>query len=411
MDSYHANKRILSGMRPTGNLHLGHYHGVIKNWAELQHEYECFFCVVDWHALTTHYDNVEIIGQSVWDVVSDWLACGIDPELSHIFIQSKVPEHAELHLLLSMITPNSWLERMPTYKDQQDKLKDKDLATYGFLGYPLLQSADILAYRAGCVPVGDDQLPHIEFTREIARRFNHLYGLTPDFETDSENILMKLPEKIVSQMDRYRRQYLQSGNAEAMNKALALLEHQQQLNSDEKQHLQGYIEGTGKIILPEPQSLVTKASCLPGLDGQKMSKSYNNTVSLRDKPEVVEKKIKTMPTDPARVKRTDPGDPDKCPVWKLHQVYSDTELKDWVQKGCKTANIGCIDCKKPIIDAINNELAPIQERADFYDNNPAVVKEIVQQGSEAARDEARKTLTEVRNAMGLNYRNNIEHRK
>ncbi|MCL4154025.1 UNVERIFIED_CONTAM: hypothetical protein GTU68_026504 [Idotea baltica] len=267
-------------MRPTGKLHLGHYHGVLKNWIELQHTHECYFFVADWHALTTEYDHSETIAAHVTDMVIDWLAAGVSPGTATLFIQSRVPEHAELHLLLSMMTPLGWLERVPSYKDQQEKLKEKDLATYGFLGYPLLQAADILVYKAGNVPVGEDQVAHVELTREVARRFNHIYG----------------------------------------------------------------------IILPEPQALLTQASKMPGLDGQKMSKSYGNTISLREDPKQIETKLRTMPTDPARVRLTDPGDPAKCPVWQLHEVYSDSEVKEWVKKGCTTAGIGCVECKQPVIE-------------------------------------------------------------
>jgi len=396
-------QRVLSGMRPTGKLHLGHYHGVLKNWLKLQHEYECFFFVADWHALTTEYDNSAVIGDSVWEMVIDWLAAGINPGSAKLFIQSQVPEHAELHLLLSMITPLGWLERVPTYKDQQEKLKEKDLATYGFLGYPLLQSADILIYRATQVPVGEDQVVHVELTREVARRFNHIYGREPGFEEKAETAVKKMGKKNAKLYHNLRKAYQEQGDHEALETARALLESQQNITLGDRERLFGYLEGSGKIILPEPQALLTPASKMPGLDGQKMSKSYGNTIPLREEPEEVEKKLRTMPTDPARVRRTDPGDPKNCPVWQLHEVYSNDEVKDWVQEGCRSAGIGCLDCKQPVIDAVQAELAPIRERAREFMEQPQLVRNIVAEGSEEARDVARETLKEVRSAMGLSY--------
>ena len=398
-----AVERVLSGMRPTGNLHLGHYHGVLKNWLKLQHEHECLFFVADWHALTTHYDTPQIIEESVWEMVIDWLAAGVDPANATIFLQSRVPEHAELHMLLSMITPLSWLERVPTYKDQQEKLANKDLSTYGFLGYPLLQSADILIYKATQVPVGEDQVPHIEFTREIARRFNHIYGREPGYEEKAEAAIKKLGSKKGALYEELRTRYQESGDDEALLSAQALIEEQQGLSLGDRERLLGFLEGGGKIILVEPEAKLTPASKMPGLDGQKMSKSYNNTISLREDPDVVAKKIKTMPTDPARVRRTDPGDPAKCPVWQLHEVYSDEQRKDWVQAGCRSAAIGCIECKQPVIDAVLAELKPIQERAAQYAEDPTLVKNIVADGCEKARKMARETMREVREVMGLAY--------
>lgn len=397
------NQRVLSGMRPTGKLHLGHYHGVLKNWLKLQHEYDCFFFVADWHALTTEYENSGIIAESVWEMVIDWLAAGINPGSARLFIQSQVPEHAELHLLLSMITPLGWLERVPTYKDQQEKLKEKDLATYGFLGYPLLQSADILIYRATQVPVGEDQVVHVELTREVARRFNHIYGREPGFEEKAEAAVKKMGKKNAKLYNNLRKSYQEQGDHEALETARALLESQQNITLGDRERLFGFLEGGGKIILPEPQALLTPAAKMPGLDGQKMSKSYGNTIALREDPEEVEKKLRTMPTDPARVRRTDPGDPDKCPVWQLHEVYSDDETKQWVQEGCRSAGIGCIDCKGPVIEAVKAELAPIRERAREFIEQPQLVRNIITEGSEAARDVARETLKEVRAAMGLAY--------
>jgi len=397
-------QRVLSGMRPTGQLHLGHYHGVLKNWLRLQHTYECFFFVADWHALTTHYDDPSNISASAIDMVVDWLAVGINPGSAKIFIQSQVPEHAELHLLLSMITPLSWLERVPSYKDQQEKLKEKDLATFGFLGYPLLQSADILIYKAGQVPVGEDQVAHVELTREVARRFNHLYGREPGFEEKAEAAIVKMGKKNAKLYKELRRKYQEQGDQEALETARALLDTQQNITLGDRERLFGYLEGAGKIILPEPQALLTESPKMPGLDGQKMSKSYGNTISLRENPENVEQKLRTMPTDPARVRRTDPGDPSKCPVWEFHKVYSNDETKSWVQQGCTTAGIGCLDCKQPIIDAVLKELQPIQERAKEYLDDPKIVQNFISEGVEAARDVADDTLEEVRAAMGLAYR-------
>ena len=395
--------RILSGMRPTGSLHLGHYHGVLKNWIKLQNEYECLFFVADWHALTTHYDSPEIIESSVWDMVIDWLAAGVDPAQATLFIQSKVPEHAELHLLLSMITPLGWLERVPTYKDQQEKLTEKDLSTYGFLGYPLLQSADILIYRANLVPVGEDQVPHIEFTREMARRFNHLYGREPGFQEKAVAAVKKLGSKKARLYEEFRTRYQEQGDDEALESARALLNELQNLTMVDRERLFGYLEGGGKMILVEPQAMLTPASRMPGLDGQKMSKSYNNTIGLREDPEVVRKKIRTMPTDPARVRRTDPGDPAKCPVWQLHQVYSSDATRDWVQRECKSAGIGCLECKQPIVDAVLEEQKPMQERAQLYLDDPTLVRNIIADGCEKARKLASETMRDVREAMGLSY--------
>jgi len=390
-------------MRPTGNLHLGHYHGVLKNWIRLQHEHECLFFVADWHALTTHYDTPEVIEESVWEMVIDWLAAGVDPANSTIFIQSRVPEHAELHTLLSMITPLSWLERVPTYKDQMEKLAQKDLSTYGFLGYPLLQSADILIYKATQVPVGEDQIPHIEFTREIARRFNHIYGREAGFEEKAHAAIKKLGSKKGGLYEELRKRYQESGDDEALESARAMIEEQQGLSLGDRERLFGYLEGGGKMILVEPEYKLTPASKMPGLDGQKMSKSYNNTISLREQPDAIAKKIKTMPTDPARIRRTDPGDPEKCPVWQLHQIYSTEATQAWVQQGCRTAGIGCIECKQPVIESMLEELKPIQERAAQYAQDPALVKNIVAEGCERARKMARETMREVREVMGLNY--------
>jgi tryptophanyl-tRNA synthetase len=395
--------RVLSGMRPTGSLHLGHYHGVLKNWVEMQHKYECLFFVADWHALTTHYDTPQVIEQNVWDMVIDWLAAGVDPAQATLFIQSRVPEHAELHLLLSMITPLGWLERVPTYKDQQEKLSEKDLSTYGFLGYPLLQSADILIYRATQVPVGEDQVPHIEFTREIARRFNHIYGREPGFEEKAEAAVKKLGGKKAKLYAGLRTRFQEQGDSEALESAKSLLDEQQSLSHGDRERLFGYLEGGGKMILSEPQAMLTAASKMPGLDGQKMSKSYNNTITLREDEVEVSKKIKTMPTDPARIRRTDAGNPDKCPVWQLHQVYSGEAIKQWAQQGCRSAGIGCIECKQPVISAVLEEQKPMRERAQLYLDDPSLVRNIIADGCEKARKLATETMRDVRDAMGLGY--------
>ena len=395
--------RVLSGMRPTGRLHLGHYHGVLKNWVQLQSQYECFFFVADWHALTTHYEDPHIIEESVWDMVVDWLAAGVDPNNATLFIQSRIPAHAELHVLLSMITPLSWLERVPSYKDQQLQLNDRDLSTYGFLGYPLLQSADILIYRAGMVPVGEDQVAHVELTREVARRFNHLYGREPGYEQRAEEAIKKMGKKNAKLYRELRTAYMEQGDREALETARALLERQKNITLGDKERLFGFLEGGGKIILPEPQAMLTHAPKMPGLDGRKMSKSYDNVISLREPPAEVEKKLRTMPTDPARVHRTDPGDPDKCPVWDFHLIYSDEEKKDWVQNGCRSAKIGCLECKQPIIDAVLAELKPIQERAAEFSRDPLAVKNIIADGTKRAQEAAEATMVEVRNAVGLGY--------
>ena len=399
-----AQSRVLSGMRPTGRLHLGHYHGVLKNWVRLQQEHECFFFVADWHALTTEYDDTRGIAQSGWDMVIDWLACGVNPNMAKLFVQSRVPEHAELHLLLSMITPLGWLERVPTYKDQQEQLREKDLATYGFLGYPLLQSADILVYKADAVPVGEDQVAHVEITREVARRFNHFYGVEPDFVERAEEAIKKMGKKNARLYRETRRSYQEQGDREALDKARALLETQQNLTLADRERLFGYLDGTGRNVLPEPQALLTPNARMPGLDGRKMSKSYNNFIGLREDPEAVKHKVRTMQTDPARVRRTDPGNPEKCPVWDFHKLYSSEADRQWVWEGCTTAGIGCVDCKMCMLEGMEQELAPIRARGREFEDDMDMVRSIVNDGCEAARDEARETLDEVRTAMGLIYR-------
>ena len=396
-------ERVLSGMRPTGALHLGHYHGVLKNWVRLQAEYPCFFFVADWHALTTHYETPDIIEESVWDMVIDWLAAGVDPNQATLFIQSKVPEHAELFLLLAMGTPLGWLERVPTYKDQIEKLKEKDLQTYGFLGYPLLQAADILIYRALHVPVGEDQVPHVEMTREVARRFNYLYGREPGFEEKALEAVKKLGSKRAKMYLELRVAFQERGNDDALEQAKALLQDAQSLSMGDRERLFGFLEGSRKIILLEPQSLLTKSARMPGLDGQKMSKSYGNTISIREKPEDIVRLVRTMPTDPARVRRTDAGDPIKCPLWQLHLVYSGDEIQKWAEKGCKSAGIGCLECKQPVIDAILLEQQPMFERAQRYLDDPSLLRSIIADGCDKARKVAQETMRDVREAMGLDY--------
>lgn len=390
-------------MRPTGRLHLGHYHGVLKNWVKLQEEYPCLFFVADWHALTTNYDSPEVIEESVWDMLIDWLAAGIDPAQATLFIQSRVPEHAELHLLLSMMCPLGWLERVPTYKDQQEKLASKDLSTYGFLGYPLLQSADILIYRADKVPVGEDQVPHVEITREVARRFNHLYGREPGFEDKAREAVKKLGAKRAKLYAELRTRFQQEGDEAALEQAHAVLDEAQNLSMGDRERLYGYLEGSSKMILVEPAALLTESSRMPGLDGQKMSKSYGNTIYLREEPDSVTRKIRTMQTDPARVRRTDPGDPDKCPVWQFHQIYSDDATRAWVQEGCRSAGIGCIECKQPVIDGVLAEQQAMNERARPYVEDPSLVRNIMADGCERARKLAQETMRDVRDAMGLSY--------
>ena len=396
-------KRVLSGMRPTGSLHLGHYHGVLKNWLNLQVEFECLFFVADWHALTTHYDNPEIVESHVWDMVIDWLAAGIDPNQATLFIQSKVPEHAELHLLLSMCAPLGWLERVPSFKDQQSKINDKDLSTYGFLGYPLLQAADILIYRADQVPVGEDQVPHVEFTREIARRFNHLFGGEVDFVKKAVEASKKLGSKRSRLVQELRQNFHEKGDEMALERAKAILQEAQNLTIDDREILFGYLEGAKRLILVEPQPLLTHSPKLTGLDGLKMSKSYGNTISMRENPDSVVIKLKKMPTDPARVKRDDPGDPEKCPVWSLHKIYSSEDILSWVKEGCISASIGCLECKKPLIELILTEQKDFKEKARPYEEDIGVVKNIVSDGCEKARELAKNTMRDVRECMGLDY--------
>jgi tryptophanyl-tRNA synthetase len=394
-------------MRPTGSMHLGHYHGALKNWVRLQDEHDCFFFVADWHALTTHYEDREVIEKTVYDMVVDWLAAGLDPDKATIFIQSRLPEHAELFTLLAMGTPLGWLERVPTYKDQIEKLRDRDLATYGFLGYPLLQAADILIYKATYVPVGEDQSSHVELTREVARRFNHLYGRAPSFEADVAAALAKLVKDDARYFDKQRKAFGETGAAEALAKGEAVVRRAAAQvagwSDADTELLLGHLHGGGKSILVEPQALHTEVLRLPGVDGTKMSKSYGNAILMRDDPETVTKKVRGMMTDPARVRRTDPGDPEKCPVWSFHKVYSDEATREWVVKGCTSAGIGCLDCKQPVIDAIVQEQQPWRERAESLLADPKKVHWIVEMGTERARTVARQTMKDVRGAMGLDY--------
>ena len=395
--------RVLSGMRPTGAMHLGHYHGALKNWVRLQNEYPCLFFAADWHALTTHYEQPETIADSVWEMFVDWLAVGINPSRATIFIQSRVPEHAELALLLGMIAPVGWLERVPTYKDQQEKLADRDLSTFGFLGYPVMQGADILVYRANLVPVGEDQVSHLELIRELARRFNHIFGREPGFEENAKAAIKKLGSKRAKRYDQLRTAFQEQGDEQALANAREMVDAAQNLALGDKERLFGYLEGSRRVILPEPKPLLTATPRVPGLDGQKMSKSYGNAIMLREDPASITKKVRTMQTDPARVHRSDPGTPEKCPVWSLHQIYSDEARQAWVRKGCTTAGIGCLECKQPVIDAIIAEQEPIKERAQKYLDDPSLVRAIVADGCERARKLAEETMRDVREAMGLAY--------
>ena len=401
MSAIAGPRRVLSGMRPTGPLHLGNFHGALRNWVELQYQYECYFFIADWHALTTGYDDTTRLQEYIRDVLIDWLAAGLNPGVATLFIQSHVPEHAELHLLLSMITPLGWLERVPTYKDLQAELKEKDLATFGFLGYPVLQSADILLYRPAFVPVGEDQAAHVEVTREIARRFNHIYGRETDFEAKAERAVKSLGGRNSTAYRQLRRKFQETGDAPSLERARALVQSNNRITVADRERLLGYLEGSGVSILPEPQVLLTAAPKVPGLDGRKMSKSYGNTIGLREDPQVITEKLRAMKTDPARVRRTDPGDPDKCPVWDLHQIYSDEATRQWANAGCRSAGIGCLDCKQPLIDKIVEEVSAMRRRGQEFEEHPELIRDIVAEGAEKAREVARQTLEDVRRAMHL----------
>jgi len=395
--------RVLSGMRPTGALHIGHFHGALKNWVKLQDEHPCFFFVADWHALTTHYETPEDIEASVWDMLVDWFAAGIDPNKATVFIQSRVPEHAELFLLLAMATPLGWLERVPTYKDQIERIKDRDLSTYGFLGYPLMQAADILIYRANMVPVGEDQVPHIEMTREIARRFNHLFGKEPGFEEKAKAAVKKLGSKRGKLYVELRNRYQEKGEEDALEQGRALLAASASLSMGDRERLFGYLEGSRRVILAEPEAMLTETPKLPGLDGQKMSKSYGNALLMREEPKALTDKVRRMMTDPARVRLTDPGEPDRCPVWSLHEIYTTTEIRQWAANGCRSAGIGCLECKQPLIDAMLREQEEWRARAQPYLDDPSLLRSIVADGCDRAREAAQETMRDVREAMGLAY--------
>jgi len=399
MSAIAGTRRVLSGMRPTGPLHLGNFHGALANWVELQYQYECYFFIADWHALTTGYEDTTHLQEYIRDVLIDWLAAGLNPGVATLFIQSHVPEHAELHLLLSMITPLGWLERVPTYKDQQAELKEKDLATYGFLGYPVLQSSDILIYRPAFVPVGEDQASHVEVTREIARRFNHIYGREPDFEAKAELAVKSLGGRNSAAYRQLRRKFQEGGDTGALERAQALVQSNNRITVADRERLLGYLEGSGVSILPEPQVLLTAAPKVPGLDGRKMSKSYGNTIGLREDPEQVAQKLRAMKTDPARVRRTDPGDPEKCPVWDLHKIYSDEATRKWVNEGCRSASIGCLECKQPLIDKIVEQVTAMRRRGQEFEEHPELIRDIVAEGAEKAREVARETVGDVRRAM------------
>jgi tryptophanyl-tRNA synthetase len=388
-------------MRPTGPLHLGNYHGALRNRVELQYQYECYFFVADWHMLTTGYEDTSKLPDNIRQVLIDYLAAGLNPSVSTLFIQSQVPEHAELFLLLGMITPLGWLERVPTYKEQQAQLENKDLSTFGFLGYPVLQSADILLYRPAFVPVGEDQVSHLEITREIARRFNHLYGRELDFEAKAEKAVKSLGGRNTTSYRQLRRKYQESGDVPSLERARALVTSNNRITVADRERLLGYLEGGGVTILPEPQAMLTATPKVPGVDGRKMSKSYGNTIGLREDPDVVAQKLKTMQTDPARVRRIDPGDPDKCPVFDLHRIYSDEATRKWAAEGCRTAGIGCLDCKKPVTEKIVEEVTAMRKRAQEFEDNPDLLRNIVAEGADKAREAARQTLDDVRRAMHL----------
>ncbi len=395
--------RVLSAMRPTGRLHIGHYHGVIKNWVELQYEHDCYFMVADLHALTSNYENTKDIEQHIHDMVVDWLACGVDPSQAILFIQSQVPEHTEIYTLLSMITPLSWLLRVPSYKDQLENISSKELDTYGFLGYPLLQSADILLYQSKFVPVGEDQVIHVELTREIARRFNHIYGREPGFEQKALEAMRKLGKKKSDLYQALLVNYQQNGDDEALEKARFLLTDAVNLSIGERERLFAFLENKSRVILTEPQELVSNTPKIIGIDGQKMSKSFNNTIKLRESIDSISKKIREMPTDPARVRRTDKGDPLKCPVWQLHLVYSTNDVKNYAKNGCVSAEIECLECKTPLIDAIEAEQCKFRENAKAYEGDTNLIKNILADGAEKATETAKETLDEIKQIMNISY--------
>lgn len=402
MNSLDADTRCVSGMRPTGRLHLAHLK-VLKHWERLQHEYQCFYFVADWHALTTGYLDTDDLEENAIEMVTDWLAAGLSPAYCTMFIQSQVPEHAELQLLLSMITPVATLERVPTYKEQIEQLTNTEIRTHGFLGYPVLQSADILAYQAGHVPVGKDQVKHVELTRDIARRFNHLFGKDKDFDSAISRAIDKLDSRTQELVNEKRRKYVEDGDREALEVAREMIADSAQLTRMERERVHGYLEGAGRLILAEPAAI--EESTLPGLDGRKMSKSYGNTIRLREDPKTIETQISRMPTDVNRVKRTDPGDPSKCPVNALQKHYLTNEQLLANEEGCRTAAIGCLECKRPLIDNIMVEQEGHRERAAPYEEDPDLVRNILTEGADRARAVASETLDDVRSAMNLAYRN------
>ena len=388
--------RVLSGMRPTGSLHLGHLCGVLNNWLVLQENAECFFFIADWHALTTDYAAPGDLTAAAREMVITWLAAGIDGERTTLFIQSHVPEHAELHVLLSMLCPLQKLMQMPTYREMKENLA-RDLDTYGFLGYPLLQSADILAYRATGVPVGEDQRPHVEFTREIARRVNRFYGGGAEFEKSVKAALGRMPTDARQRLCDGKKRYQQTGQEEDMEAALAVIDA---CPAADRRLLRGYCLYEADEILPMPESLVTEAARLPGTDGRKMSKSYGNTIELFAPPEITEKKVARMKTDPARVRRQDKGNPEVCPVWDLHKYFSDDDTRQWVRQGCESGSIGCLDCKKHLSSAVNEALSPMRRRRVEIEKS-GEAEAVLADGICRAREVAGETLVVVRRAMGL----------
>jgi tryptophanyl-tRNA synthetase len=388
--------RILSGMRPTGRLHLGNLVGALENWIELQNHFESYHCVVDWHMLTTDYANTADLQENIWQMTADWLAAGLDPVKAAFFVQSRIIEHAELHLLLSMITPLGWLERVPTYKEQLENIKDRDIHTYGFLGYPVLQAADIVIYKANAVPVGEDQAPHIELAREIARRFNLAYG---------ELVLL---DRSAHEWDEWGRQYGEIMPPPGVAIKPSLQRWFRNVSFEKRADLHNKGLGTLRAVFPEPQTLLTPTPRLPGTDGRKMSKSYGNAIYLSDTPEEVSKKVAGMVTDPARKRRYDKGNPDVCPVFDHHKVFSPQPVIERVNRECRTAEIGCVDCKKLMAAALNERLAPIQERRRGYEQKPHIVWDVLDEGTGRARKVAQATMAEVREAMGL-VRTGLSH--
>lgn len=395
------NQRMFSAMRSTGALHLGHYYGVLTAWVKYQHAYECFFAIADLHALTTHYERSLDLPDLVIEVAIDWLAAGVNPNVATLFVQSHVPAHTELALHLGMITPLAWLERVPTYKEQMQKLKELDLSTYGFLGYPVLQAADILLYGATQVPVGEDQVPHIELTREIARRFNFCYGREADYQALAEHAIEQLGSKKAKLYRELKANYQQQGDKSACETAIALVESESALTLDDKERLMGYLYDGGKRLLVEPHALLTQHAKLPGLDGEKMSKSYGNMIHMRESTQGVTEKIKHMPTDPARVRRSDPGDPSRCGVWTWHQIYSDAQTQSWVESGCKAASIGCVECKQCLLKPVLEQQSAFAQAAAPFEQDHDLVRDILKDGARRANEVAGETLAIVREAVGV----------